>query len=121
MQRLALEEQEEQMRKKKEQLQLEADIATSIAKVNVLRTGSNMQSAASSRSNGMESYLKTKGKNPDALTVDAEPLVPQKHNGNGKGKATAGNTMPQLSKMQLTVKRPEFTHLQTGPSNPLKN
>ena len=55
----SLEKQEEDLRQRKEQLQLDTDIAASVAKVNVLRTcGSGVQTATSHRSNGMESYFK---------------------------------------------------------------
>ncbi len=64
----SLEEQEEKLRQQKEELQLKADIAASMAKVNVLRTsGSGVRSAASHRSDGMESYFKKKGKAVEAL------------------------------------------------------
>ena len=54
----ALEEQEEQIRKRKEQLQLEAEIAASVAKVNVLRrSGSNVMNAASKKLDVMEYYF----------------------------------------------------------------
>lgn len=63
----SLEEQEEKLRQQKEELQLKADIAASMAKVNVLRTsGSGVRSAASHRSDGMESYFKKKGKAVEA-------------------------------------------------------
>lgn len=60
----AIDEQEEQLRKRKEQLQLEAEIAATAAKpkVNVLKTGSAVQSSASRKFNVMESYFKTKRK-----------------------------------------------------------
>ena len=51
-----LQEQVEQLRKKEEQLQLEADISATVAKVNVLRAGSTVRSNALQKSNGMESY-----------------------------------------------------------------
>ncbi|KAL7844709.1 hypothetical protein SRHO_G00232480 [Serrasalmus rhombeus] len=73
----AIEEQEEQLRRKKEQLQLEADIAATVAKVNVLRIGSTVRSTTSRKSNGMESYFKTKDKTFEVLNADAETFVPQ--------------------------------------------
>ncbi|KAL7871628.1 hypothetical protein SRHO_G00066110 [Serrasalmus rhombeus] len=73
----AIEEQEEQLRKKKEQLQLEADTAATVAKVNVLRIGSTVRSTTSRKSNGMESYFKTKDKTFEVLNADAETFVPQ--------------------------------------------
>lgn len=83
----SLEEQEEKLRQQKEQLQLKADVAASMAKVNVLRTsGSVARSAASYQSDGMESYFKKKGKTVEALNVDAETFVPQKPGKNEKGK-----------------------------------
>lgn len=76
----ALEEQEEQIRKRKEQLQLEAEIAASVAKVNVLRkSGSNAMSAASKKLDGMESYFE-KG-----LNIHAEPFLPHKDGKDGGG------------------------------------
>ncbi|MEQ2242629.1 hypothetical protein ILYODFUR_037877, partial [Ilyodon furcidens] len=71
----AIEEQEEQLRKRKEQLQLQAEIAAIAAKVNVLKTGSAVQSSASWKSNGMESYFKTKGNTVE--TLNANTFVPQ--------------------------------------------
>lgn len=73
----ALEEQEEKLRKRKEQLQLEADIATSVAKVNVLRaSGSGVRSAASRRSNSMESYFEKEQKLLELLTSMLKLLYP---------------------------------------------
>lgn len=52
----ALEEQEEKIRKRKEQL--EADIATSMAEMAVLgASGSGVRTAASRRSDGMKSHI----------------------------------------------------------------
>lgn len=45
----ALEEQEEQIRKQKERLQLKAEIATSMAKINLLRTSGSSVGRASSK------------------------------------------------------------------------
>lgn len=86
----SLEEQEEKLRQQKEQLQLKADIAASMPKVNVLRTsGSGEWSAASQRSDGMESYFKKKGKTVETLNIDAETFVPQKDE---KGKPATENS-----------------------------
>ena len=71
----AIEEQEEQLRRKKEQFQLEADIAANIAKVSVLRTGCSVRSTASQKSNGMESYFQAKEKTLEMFNVDTEPKV----------------------------------------------
>ncbi len=83
----ALEEQEEQIRKRKEQLQLEAEIAASVAKVNVLRmSGSNVMSAASQKLDGMESYFE-KG-----LNIHAEPFLPHRDVKDG-GRPTESETL----------------------------
>lgn len=92
-----LEEQEKKLRQQKEQFQLKADIATSMAKVNVLRTsGSGVRSAASHQSDGMEPYFKKKGKTVEILNLDAETFVPQKlmkgdETKDERGKPAAGN------------------------------
>lgn len=54
----ALEEQEEHLRKRKEKLNLEEEIAAHMAKVSVLRASSvsSAKSAATEQSNGMKSY-----------------------------------------------------------------
>ena len=66
----ALEEQQGQIRKQK-QLKLEADIAASMAKVNVLRTsGASVRSASSRKLDGMASYFEKR------LNIQAEPFVP---------------------------------------------
>lgn len=52
----ALEEQEQQLRRKKEQLGLEAEIATSTAKLAVLQA-SGQRSVSQATSDGMNSYL----------------------------------------------------------------
>ena len=86
--RHALEEQEEQLRKCKEQLQLEEDIAASMAKVNVLRTASSSVSAASRGMDGMDSYLK-KSRNLATFNIDADTFVPYSHK--DERPQTAGN------------------------------
>lgn len=73
----SLEEQEEKLRRRKEELQLEADIAEVVAKATVLKMGSTVRTTASRKSNGMESYLKANEKALKFLYVDAETFVPQ--------------------------------------------
>lgn len=76
----ALEEQEEQLRKLKEHLQLEAEIAASMAKVNALRSaGLSRMSAASKKVDGMESYFE-KG-----LNAHAETFLPHRNKRDGRG------------------------------------
>lgn len=77
----ALEEQEELIRKKKEQLELEADIAATMAKVHVLGAsrGSSVQSHPTKMSDDMMSYFeKYQGKR--ALDVEAKAFVPNTQN-----------------------------------------
>lgn len=82
----ALEEQEEQIRKQKEQLQLEAEIAASMAKVNVLKTsGSSVHRRVSRKKDGMDSYFK------GGFNVHAETFVPNKDGQNGGMQPVTGN------------------------------
>ncbi|KAL3979219.1 Rab5 GDP/GTP exchange factor [Sarotherodon galilaeus] len=110
----SLKEQEEQLSRKKEQLQLEADIAATVAKVNVLRTGSTMRSVASRKSNGMESYFKTKGNSLEIPNADVETLVPQTLT---KGKAITGNAELQVKTVQQNMKRERPAPSLVGPSD----
>uniref|UniRef100_A0A3P9DT76 Ig-like domain-containing protein n=1 Tax=Maylandia zebra TaxID=106582 RepID=A0A3P9DT76_9CICH len=78
----ALEEQEIQLKKRKELLDLETEIAASAAKVNVLKTSemSRVSSAANVKSDGMNSYLeREQGSlavlNPNAPTF--KPVLPE--------------------------------------------
>ena len=71
----ALEEQEEQIRKRKEQLGLQMEIAASIAKVKVLQAseGSRISRA---KSDGMNSYFEREQRKALTLNADAETFVP---------------------------------------------
>lgn len=71
----ALEEQEELLRKKKEQLDLDMELAASIAKVNVLKASEGSR-VSSIESNGMNSYLEREQRRAPTLNVDAETFVP---------------------------------------------
>ncbi len=74
----ALEEQEEQIRKRKEQLQLEAEITASVAKVNVFRNSESSVMIASSRKlDGVESYFEKR------LNIHAESFAPYKDGKDG--------------------------------------
>ncbi|KAL7849609.1 hypothetical protein SRHO_G00212320 [Serrasalmus rhombeus] len=114
----AVEEQEEQLRRKKEQLQLEADIAATVAKVNVLRIGSTVRSTTSRKSNGMESYFKTKDKTVEVLNADAETFVPQTLDVNAKGNITIGNAKPKVKTLQQSVKVEKPAPFLMGPFDP---
>lgn len=57
----ALEEQEQQLKRKREQLDLEAEIAASTAKLAVLQA-SERRGSSQAHSNGMNSYLEKAGK-----------------------------------------------------------
>lgn len=75
----ALEEQEEQIRKRKERLKLDEEIAAHMAKVSVLRAASmsGAKSTATERSNARNSYLnKTQGK-PTKFNAGAASFIPQ--------------------------------------------
>ncbi len=74
----ALEEQEEQLRKRKDHLDLETEIATSVAKVNVLRAceGPRVSSSLCGKSDGMNSYLEREQRKVQTLNADAETIVP---------------------------------------------
>lgn len=73
-----LEEQEEQLRKRKEHLDLETEIAASMAKVNVLRAseGSRASSVVCGKADGMNSYLEREQRKVRTLNADAETFVP---------------------------------------------
>lgn len=63
---------------KNEQLELEVEIAASVAKVNVLRGcgGSCVASNATVKSSGMNSYFESGQRNIPTLDADAKPFVP---------------------------------------------
>lgn len=90
----ALEAQEKQRRKKrKEQLQLEEEIAAYMTKINVLKAGSSvLRRAASKGSDGIESYFRKGGKTTEALNTDAETFVPHKDGKDEKGQSILGNS-----------------------------
>ena len=69
-----LEQQEEEIRKRKERFELEVEIAASKAKVDVLRASSSVKSGISNKSDGMQSYMK-KGVHT-VLNTDADSFVP---------------------------------------------
>ena len=74
-----LEEQEERLRRKKEQLKLDEDIAAHMAKLNVLRSQSILsgKGSLSKRSDGMNSYLEKGKSKPKALNANANSFIPQ--------------------------------------------
>lgn len=75
-----LEQQEEEIRKRKEQFELEMEIAASVAKVNVLRASrSGLQSSISYKSDGMMSSCNkmNKGGAHSAFNADANSFVPE--------------------------------------------
>ncbi len=73
----ALEEEEQQIRKRKEKLMLDEEIAASLAKVSVLRAASTSGSkhTGTERSNAMNSYLREEQRKTK-LNIDAAPFVP---------------------------------------------
>lgn len=85
-QKHALDEEEARIKKRKEQLLLDADIAASAAKLNVLRTSGSVRSAGSRKLDGMETYFE-KG-----LNTNAETFVPHKYGGQP---ANVGGTRPK--------------------------
>lgn len=74
-----LEEQEELLRKRREQLELEMEIAISEAKLNVLRVSGSfcMSSTIQSKADGMNSYLERNKDKTQMLDVEAETFVPR--------------------------------------------
>lgn len=75
----ALEQQEDEIRKQKERLQLEAEKATSSAKINVLRTSGSSVRSTSKKLDGTESYFEKR------LNIHAESFVPHKDEKDGGG------------------------------------
>lgn len=74
----ALEEEEEQIRKRKERLKLDNEIAAHMTKVSVLRSASltGAKSTTTKQSNAMNSYLhKAQGK-PMKFNADVAPFIP---------------------------------------------
>lgn len=89
-----LEEQEEQLRKWKRHLDFLAEIAASMAKVNVLR-GSSTPSVASSSSN-MESYFARGQNKRKALNPEAGSFLPLSVQQDGQILPAGGNADPHL-------------------------
>lgn len=75
----ALEEEEQQLRKRKERLKLDEEIAAHLAKVSVLRAASvsGSKSTATERSNAMNSYFKEQ-EEKTKFNVNATPFIPLK-------------------------------------------
>lgn len=75
----ALEEEEEQIRKRKEKLKLDENIAAHMAKVSVLRSASltGARSTATKQSNGMNSYFSKAQENSKKFNANAAPFIPQ--------------------------------------------
>lgn len=75
----ALEEEEERIRKRKEKLKLDEDIAAHMAKVSVLRSASltGARSTATEQSNGMNSYFSQAQGNSKKFNANAAPFIPQ--------------------------------------------
>lgn len=86
----ALEEQAEQLRRKKEQLEINTEIATSSAKLAVLNTTCH----GSTRSDGMSSYFE-KG---TALNPHAEQYIPQQKDSSQQKYAEPANTHATVEK-----------------------
>lgn len=87
-----LEEQEEQLRKRKEQLKLQVEIAATRAKVNVLR-GSPNQSVIS---DGMESYFERGKYERKALNAEAGLFLPQSIQQDRQSQPAGDNANPHL-------------------------
>lgn len=87
----ALEEEEELLRKKKEQFALEMEMAVSVARVNVLRGfgGSRVASNTSAKSNGMNSYFERRQREVQILSAEAVTFVPDTNI------STSGQTGPR--------------------------
>ena len=94
----ALEEQEEQLRKRKENLALEMEIAASMAKVNVLRGSESGGSCITSAQSKSKSISMRKAHTPN---VDADTFVP------GAGKPISGQ--PELHLLDARPKRRDVT------------
>lgn len=75
----ALEEEEQQIRKRKERLKMDEEIAAHMAKVNVLRAASTSGSriTVTDRSNAMNSYLKNEQRK-SKFNINAVPFIPQR-------------------------------------------
>lgn len=75
-----LEEEEERLMKRKEQLQMDEEIAAHMAKLDVLRSQSILSGKTSitKRSDGMNSYLENGKLKPQALSADASSFIPQR-------------------------------------------
>ncbi len=71
-----LEDQEEQLRKRKEQLNLQGEIEVQMAKLNVLKSQS-VSSSKSSRSGGRHSNSEPNQKRTQSLNASAKSFVPQ--------------------------------------------
>lgn len=71
----ALEEQEEQLGKRKEQLDLQMEIAASVAKVNILKTFEGSR-VSRTKCDGMNSYLEREQRKSVMLNIAAEAFVP---------------------------------------------
>lgn len=74
-----LEEQEEYLKRKKEQLQMDEDIAAHMAKLNVLRSQSitSVKKSTTKHSDGMESYFKRGTSKQRTLNAEANSFIPQ--------------------------------------------
>lgn len=97
-----LEEQEEQLRKKKEQLKLDEEIAAQMAKLDVLRTRSILsgRSSRTKHSDGMNSYLEKQKLTSQPLRADAKAFVPQMST-----KPKENNKAPQPHSHSLYARR----------------
>lgn len=74
----ALEEEDQRLRKRKEELQLNAEIAEKMAKLEILKVNSTASGKSTSKvSDGMKSYFK-KAQLSQQLNVDAEEFFPQR-------------------------------------------
>ncbi|XP_039548042.1 uncharacterized protein LOC120493481 [Pimephales promelas] len=131
--RHALEEQEDQLRKKREEFELEVEIAASVAKVNVLRgsRGSRVSSHPSVKSNGMNSYLERGQKITKTLNAEAKSFVPDTNiptlgqsnphfSGTERVGKRVGNVIQSPRPQPTSSRRPEVTgHQDTLQSRPL--
>lgn len=110
-----LEEQEDQLRRKKEQLEIEADIAATVAKIKVLGASraSSVQSHFSHTSDGMESYFE-KGQEKKMADSNVEIDYSSKH-------SVINPQMPMITTKERTGTQTQSfprAHLTQSGSNP---
>ena len=109
-----LDAQEEQIRQKKELLELQSQIAVQTAKVNVYR-GSDVQSSRA-HSDGMNSYLRS-SKRKSSLRLAAMEFVPQSSKHQFNHPPTGGSNVAVLMEAQPKYSNHQFNNPPTGGSN----